>query len=200
MGFRQLRVINEDRVRPGRGFATHGHRDMEIVTWVLSGALAHRDSLGNGSTIRPGDAQRMSAGTGIEHSEYNASQSEPVHFLQIWIRPEREGLAPGYEQRAIPIADRAGGLVLLASRDGREGSIHVHQDASVWASRLPSGARVEHALAPGRHAWLQVARGRVDLGGGRLELGPGDGLAASDERALAISAREDAEILLFDLP
>jgi len=199
MGFRTLRVINEDRVRPGQGFGTHGHRDMEIVTWVLSGALAHRDSLGNGSTIRPGEVQRMSAGTGIRHSEYNASREDEVHFLQIWLLPEREGLAPGYEQRALALDERPGEWVLAASRDGREGSVTVHQDASMWVARLPAGARLARAIAPGRHAWLQVARGAVALAGGALALAAGDGLAASGEPSLAIAASEPSELLLFDL-
>jgi redox-sensitive bicupin YhaK (pirin superfamily) len=198
-GFRALRVINEDRVRPGQGFGTHGHRDMEIVTWVLSGALAHRDSLGNGSTIQPGEAQRMSAGTGIRHSEFNASQEEEVHFLQIWILPEREGLEPGYEQRAIPIAERPGRLVLLASREGRDGSVTVHQDVSVWAGRLPAGERLDVPLRAGRHAWLQLARGALAVNGGGAALAAGDGLAASDEPRLALEAREPSELLLFDL-
>jgi redox-sensitive bicupin YhaK (pirin superfamily) len=197
MGFRALRVINEDRVQPGKGFGTHGHRDMEIVTWVLSGALAHRDSLGTGSTIRPGDAQRMTAGTGIQHSEFNASDSDVVHFLQIWIVPEREGLEPGYEQRAIALGND--GLSLLASRDGRDGSITVHQDVSVWAGRLPAGGAVRHAMLPGRHVWLQVARGAVDVNGGEAKLAAGDGLAASDESQLELAATADAELLLFDL-
>lgn len=199
MGFRTLRVINEDRVRPGKGFATYGHRDMEIVTWVLSGALAHRDSLGTGSTIRPGDAQRMTAGTGIRHSEFNASATDDVHFLQIWILPERSRLEPGYEQRAIAISEDAGGLALLASRDGRDGSITVHQDVSVWAGRLPAGGGAVHAILPGRHAWLQVARGAVTVNGGASELAAGDGLAASDEPQLAITATADSEVLIFDL-
>ena len=197
MGFRALRVINEDRVRPGKGFGTHGHRDMEIVTWVLSGALAHRDSLGTGSTIRPGDAQRMTAGTGIQHSEFNASDSDDVHFLQIWILPERQDLEPGYEQRAIALGE--GGLSLLASRDGRDGSITVHQDVSVWAGRLPAGGRVRQAILPGRHVWLQVARGAVDVNGGEAKLAAGDGLAVSDELQLEIAATADAELLIFDL-
>ncbi len=197
MGFRTLRVINEDRVRPGKGFGTHAHRDMEIITWVLSGALAHSDSLGTGSTIRPGDAQRMTAGTGIQHSEFNASETEDVHFLQIWILPERSGLEPGYEQRSIAIGD--GGLALLASRDGRDGSITVHQDVSVWAARLPAGGDARHAILPGRHVWLQVARGAVAVNGGEAKLAAGDGLAVSDEPQVGIAATADAEVLLFDL-
>ena len=197
MGFRALRVINEDRVAPGGGFATHGHRDMEIVTWVLDGALAHCDSLGHGSTIRPGEVQRMSAGAGIEHSEFNASPDAPVHFLQIWILPEARGLPPGYEQRLVPPAGREGELALVASHDGRDGSITLHQDVSIRAGRLPAGARASHALATGRHAWVQVARGAVEVDG--TPLAAGDGLAASATSRLAIEAREDAELLLFDL-
>jgi redox-sensitive bicupin YhaK (pirin superfamily) len=196
-GFRSLRVINEDRVAPGQGFATHGHRDMEIVTIVLSGALAHRDSLGNGSVIRPGDVQRMSAGTGITHSELNASASEPVHFLQVWIQPERAGLQPGYEQRAFAASEGRGKLKLVASRDGREGSVRLHQDASVLMAQLEAGDAVRHALALGRHAWVQVARGRVALG--ERVLAAGDGAALSDLREIALEAREPSELLLFDL-
>jgi redox-sensitive bicupin YhaK (pirin superfamily) len=197
MGFRSLRVINEDRVQPGRGFGTHGHRDMEIVTCVLAGALEHADSLGTSSVIRPGEVQRMSAGTGVTHSEYNASRSEPVHFLQIWILPEREGLAPGYEQRAFPSAERQGRLRCVASPDGREGSVVVHQDALLFASLLGPGERVAHALRPGRHAWVQVARGSVALGG--EPLAAGDGAALSQESAVELEGRDDAELLLFDL-
>src|SRR5262245_29090223 len=159
MGFRALRVINEDRVQPGRGFGTHSHRDMEIVTWVLEGALEHADSLGTRSVIQPGEVQRMSAGTGVSHSEYNASSSALVHFLQIWILPRRNGLAPGYEQRAFAQADRVGRLQLVASEDGRDGSVVVHQDARLYLSELSPGTRLVHPLASGRHAWLQVTRG-----------------------------------------
>jgi redox-sensitive bicupin YhaK (pirin superfamily) len=197
LGFRSLRVINEDRVAPGQGFATHGHRDMEIVTVVLSGALEHRDSLGNGSLIRPGDVQRMSAGTGITHSEFNASPSEPVHFLQIWIQPERTGLPPGYEQRTFAESERRGELKLVASRDGREGSVQVHQDTTLYAAQLEAGGSVRHTLAPGRHAWVQVARGSVSLG--ESALAAGDGAALSDQRELALDAREPSELLVFDL-
>ncbi len=197
LGFRSLRVINEDRVAPGQGFGTHGHRDMEIVTVVLAGELRHRDSLGNGSVIRPGDVQRMSAGTGITHSEFNASASEPVHFLQIWLQPEQAGLAPGYEQRAFPESEQRGKLRLVASRDGREGSVRLHQDASVYSARLEAGATVRHALAPGRHGWVQVARGNVALGGDTLVAG--DGAALSDLRELALAAREPSELFVFDL-
>jgi len=197
MGFRSLRVINEDRVQPGAGFPTHGHRDMEILTWVLAGALEHRDSLGTGSVIRPGDAQRMSAGTGVMHSEYNASATEPVHFLQVWILPERRGLAPGYEQRHFAAGERRGHLRLIASRDGRDGSLVIHQDARVHAGLLDPGQAVTHALASGRHAWVQVARGALTLNGRALEAG--DGAAVSDEPALTLVAREPAEVLVFDL-
>lgn len=197
MGFRHLRVINEDRVQPGQGFPTHAHRDMEIVSYVLAGALQHRDSLGTGSVIRPGDVQRMSAGTGVRHSEFNASATEPVHFYQVWILPEATGLLPGYEQKTFAEADKRGRLRLVASRDGREGSITVHQDVGLYAAALAAGEQVVHASASGRHAWLQVARGVVTLNGKRL--GQGDGAAASGERDLAITAETAAEILLFDL-
>ena len=197
MGFRTLRVINEDRVEPGQGFGTHGHRDMEIVTYVLSGALEHRDSLGNGSVIRPGDVQRMSAGTGIEHSEFNASQSERVHFLQIWILPERTGLAPGYEQKHFDAASRRDALRLVASQDGRDGSVRVHQDVALYGALADAGQPLELPLRPGRHAWVQVARGALSLNG--VDLLAGDGAAASDERSLRLLAREPSEFLLFDL-
>jgi len=197
MGFGDLRVINEDRVQPQRGFGTHSHEDMEIVSYVLEGALAHKDSLGTGSVIRPGDVQRMSAGTGVTHSEFNHSQDELVHFLQIWILPEREGLAPSYEQKHFPASERRGKLRLVASRDAREGSVRVHQDAELYATLLGDGDAVEHALAPGRRAWVQVARGEVELNGVRLEAG--DGAAVTDERTLRLARAKDAEVLLFDL-
>ena len=197
MGFRHLRVINEDQVQPGTGFGTHGHRDMEIITYVLDGALEHKDSLGTGSVIYPGDGQRMSAGTGIRHSEYNPSQTEPVHFLQIWILPEREGIAPSYEQRAFPPEEKRGTLRLLAAHDGREGAITVHQDVDLYVSVLAPGEQVSHRTRPGRHAWLQVARGAVALNG--LPLHAGDGAAVSAEGQLDIRASDTAEILLFDL-
>jgi len=197
MGFRSLRVINEDRVQPGAGFPTHGHRDMEIVTYVVAGALEHKDSLGTGSVIRPGDVQRMTAGTGVTHSEYNPSRSEPVHFLQIWILPERQGLPPGYEQRAFPPTEMQGRLRLVAARDGREGSVTLHQDARLFAARLAAGDEILHRVAPGRHAWVQVVRGSLVLNGtGMVQ---GDGAAASGEAQLDIRAREPAEVLLFDL-
>jgi len=197
MGFRSLRVLNEDRVAPGKGFGTHSHRDMEIITYVLEGALAHADSMGNRSTIVPGDVQRMSAGTGVTHSEFNGQRDRPVHFLQIWLVPDRRGLTPGYEQKAIPESEERGVLRLVASRDGREGSVTIHQDADLYASRLLPGERVKHALAEGRHAWLQVVSGRVELNG--TALGAGDGAAVSQETVLEVVALEPAHFLLFDL-
>lgn len=197
MGFRALRVINEDRVQPGKGFGTHGHRDMEIITYVLGGALEHKDSLGTGSVIRPGEVQRMSAGTGVTHSEYNHSRSEIVHLLQIWLLPERQGLEPSYEQRAFPAAERQGTLRLVASPGGRDGSVTVHQDVRLYASLLSPTDQVTHRLQGGRHAWLQVARGRVTANGS--ELHTGDGAAVSDEAALDIGATAASEVLLFDL-
>ena len=196
MGFRALRVINDDRVAPGQGFGTHPHRDMEIITYVLDGALEHRDSLGNGSVIRPGEVQRMSAGTGIRHSEVNASQQQPVHFLQIWILPEVAGLPPSYEQRALPPAAH-GGLALAASPDGRDVSVTVHQDVTLYAAQLAARQSATHRLAAGRHAWMQVARGSVTLNG--QTLADGDGAAVSDEPQLVLAADGPAEILLFDL-
>ncbi|HKB23567.1 MAG TPA: pirin family protein [Methylomirabilota bacterium] len=197
MGFRGLRVINEDRVQPGRGFPTHGHRDMEILSYVLAGALEHEDSMGTGSVIRPGDVQRMSAGTGVMHSEFNPSRTEPVHFLQIWILPGTRGLDPSYEQKPFPEAEKRGRLRLIASRDGRDGSVTIHHDASVYAAVLAPGERVALALADGRHAWVQVARGAVTLNGEAL--GAGDGAALSREPALTLVAVERAEVLVFDL-
>jgi quercetin 2,3-dioxygenase len=196
MGFGPLRVINEDRVKPGAGFDTHGHRDMEIISYVLEGALEHKDSIGTGSIIRPGEVQRMSAGTGIRHSEYNPSKQEPVHFLQIWIMPERDGLAPSYEQKPFPLDER-GRLHLVASPDGREGSVTVHQDAELRAGRLDAGDRVSHALKPGRLAWLQVIDGAVDLNG--VDLAAGDGAAIADVADLALHANARSEVLLFDM-
>ena len=197
MGFRSLRVINEDFVHQGRGFPTHGHRDMEIITYILKGAVEHRDSMGNGSVIRPGDVQRMTAGTGVTHSESNPSREEAVHLLQIWILPNQEGLKPGYEQKLFTDAQKQGRLCLIASADGRGGSVTVHQDASVYATVLEAGEEVVHELAPGRHVWIQVARGAVTLNGERLE--QGDGAAVSNEVKLEITGREAAEVLLFDL-
>ncbi|HYD69953.1 pirin family protein [Azospirillum sp.] len=197
MGFRALRVINDDRVIPGAGFPTHGHADMEIVSYVLDGALEHKDSLGTGSVIRPGDVQRMSAGTGIRHSEYNASQEESVHFLQIWILPERPGLAPGYEQKAFADTEKHGRLRLVGSRDGRDGSVTIHQDVDLYATLLDGDESAAFDLRPGRHAWLQVARGQVRLNG--LLLKEGDGAAVSDETTLTLDGGIGAEVLLFDL-
>ncbi len=199
MGFRALRVVNEDRVRPGEGFPTHGHRDMEILSYVLSGALAHRDSTGGQGVLRPGEVQRMSAGTGVRHSEFNGSRDAPVHFLQIWILPDRDGAAPSYEQRAFPEGERRGRLRLVASPDGAEGSLRIGTDARVHATLLGDGERVRHALAPGRHGWVQVARGALSVNGVALEAG--DGAAVSDEAELVLAGRgaELAEALLFDL-
>lgn len=197
MGFSDLRVINEDIVKPGMGFGTHGHRDMEIVTWVLSGGLQHRDSMGNGSVIRPGSVQRMTAGTGVLHSEFNASKEEAVHFLQIWILPEAPRLEPGYEEKDLAGLD-GGGFRLIGSRDGRDGSITIHQDVSLYAAMLAPSASARQAIAPGRSAWLQVARGAVRVNG--LSLEQGDGLALTGEPGVeAIAAADGAEILLFDL-
>ena len=197
MGFRALRVLNEDRVAGGGGFPPHGHRDMEIISYVLEGALGHKDSMGTGSTIRPGDVQRMSAGTGVSHSEMNASKTEPVHFLQIWIIPDRRGHQPGYEQKAFPRAERQGRLRLVASPDGRDGSLTIHQDASLSAGLLAPGESVTHTLAADRHAWIQVARGTIDVAGERLSAG--DGLAATGGGDLVLTASADAEVLVFDL-
>lgn len=199
MGFRALRVINEDVVRGGGGFGTHPHRDMEIVTYVLSGALAHEDSMGNGSTIRPHDVQRMSAGTGVTHSEHNASSEEPVHLLQIWLLPAKTGTPPSYEQRAFPEAEKRGRLRLVGAPDGREGAVTLAQDVALYASVLAPAERVSHELAPGRHAWVQVVRGTVTVNGRPLTAG--DGAALSDERHASIAAGTDlaSEILLFDL-
>lgn len=196
-GFRSLRVINEDRVAPGKGFGTHGHRDMEILSFVLAGAMEHRDSLGTGSVIRPGDVQRMTAGTGVRHSEFNASESDVLHLLQVWILPESEGLPPGYEQRAFPEAERSDRLRLVASREGRDGSLTIHQDADVMVATLRAGASVEHALRPGRAAWVQVASGELSVSGQPLRAG--DGAAVTDEESIAMAASRDAEILVFDL-
>jgi len=197
MGFRTLRVINEDRVQPGKGFGLHSHQNMEIISYVLEGALQHRDSMGNGAVLRPGEVQRMSAGTGVTHSEFNASQNDTVHFLQIWILPERAGLAPSYEQKAFPDALRRNEFVLVASRDGREGSVTVHQDVNLYVARLDAGKRMSLALAPGRGAWVQVARGSLALGDEKL--GAGDGAVVTDVGRVEIAAGENAEALVFDL-
>jgi len=199
MGFRALRVLNEDRVRPGQGFGTHGHRDMEIVSYVLEGKLAHKDSLGNnGSVIVPGDVQYMSAGTGVRHSEFNGSDTDPVHFVQIWIVPESEGLPPRYDQKRFDAAQKENRLRLVASRAGREGSIAIRQDVDLYASVLKPDAETALSLADGRHLWAQVLRGGVEINGKRLEAG--DGLAASGERDFAFAAGGyGAELLVFDL-
>ncbi|MBK6846016.1 MAG: pirin family protein [Proteobacteria bacterium] len=197
MGFRALRVINEDRVQPGKGFGTHPHRDMEIITYLLEGALQHRDSMGHGSIIRPLELQRMSAGSGITHSEFNASPDEPVHLLQIWLLPTERGIEPGYEQKAFARADQAGRLQLLASPDGRAGSVTIHTDALLYAGRFDQGATSELALAEGRHAWVQLARGRARING--QELQAGDGAALSDVRALQLEGLDASELLIFDL-
>jgi hypothetical protein len=197
MGFRALRVINEDLIGPGAGFGTHSHRDMEILTWVLEGALEHKDSTGTSSVIRPGQLQRMSAGTGISHSEYNPSQTEPLHLLQIWILPERRGLKPEYEQRSFDLEAAQGDWLLIAAHDGRAGAITVHQDVELYVTRLAPGRQIAYWLSPDRHAWVQVARGAVMLNG--KPLNQGDGAAASQERELRLAGLEQAEVLLFDL-
>ena len=198
MGFRVLRVINEDRVQPGQGFGTHGHRDMEIISYVLEGALAHKDSLGTGSVLRPGEFQHMTAGTGIRHSEFNPSETEPVHFYQIWIVPERQGLRPSYQQRAFPEDERRGRLRVVASPDGRDGSLTIRQDAQVFLASLGENQEVTHELERGRYAWLQVLRGALQLNG--LDLAAGDGVAVSEEPALVIRATKSSEVMLFDMP
>ncbi|MEW5739380.1 MAG: pirin family protein [Myxococcota bacterium] len=197
MGFRQLRVINEDRVAPGQGFGTHPHRDMEIVSYVLAGGLQHKDSMGNGSVIRPGDVQRMSAGTGVLHSEFNASKTERVHFLQIWLLPAQEGIAPGYEQKTFSEADKRGRLRLIASPDGADGSVTIHTDARLYAAVLGQGEQAALSLPKGRHAWVHVAKGAAMLNGQRLSAG--DGAALSDEARVALEGVESAEVLVFDL-
>jgi redox-sensitive bicupin YhaK (pirin superfamily) len=197
MGFSHLRVINEDRVIPGAGFPTHSHRDMEIITYVLEGSLAHKDSTGTSSVIRVGDVQRMSAGTGISHSEYNASKTEPVHFLQIWIIPDQTGLKPGYEQQAISFDKNRRRWTLIASKDGRDASVTVHQDVDVWAACCAPEEHATRRLKPSRHAFVQVARGAAMLNG--VMLNAGDGAAISQEEILEFKAVEDAEMLLFDL-
>jgi quercetin 2,3-dioxygenase len=200
MGFRNLRVINDDRVDPAAGFPTHSHRDMEILSYVLEGALQHKDSLGTGSVIRPGDVQRMSAGTGVRHSEYNASSDELVHFLQIWIEPAARGIAPGYEQKAFSEADKKGKLVLVASSDGRAGSVTVHADVAVHAGVFATGDRATFDVKAGRHAWIHVAKGSVMVSGKRLEAG--DAAYSADDRGGPVSIQGDGtgELLLFDLP
>jgi redox-sensitive bicupin YhaK (pirin superfamily) len=197
MGFRSLRVINDDRVVPGAGFPTHSHQDMEILTYVLEGAVEHKDSLGNGSIIRPGEAQIMSAGTGIMHSEYNPSQTEPLHLLQIWILPNQKGIKPRYEQKAFPLDERLGKLRLIAAKDGREGAVTVYQDVDLYTSILEHGHVIDYHLQPNRYAWLQIAQGVVTLNG--EELRSGDGVQLSGEEKLSITTNTGGEILLFDL-
>ncbi len=197
MGFGSLRVINEDRVQPGEGFPTHGHSNMEIISYVLAGALEHKDSLGNGSVIRPGDVQRMSAGTGVRHSEYNPSPTSPVHFLQIWIMPNETGIAPSYEQKHFLPADIRGRLRLIASPDGRDGTVTLHQDAFVYAGILDGGDIIQQPLTSGHRAYLQVARGDVEVNGHRLAVG--DGAAIETETEIRLASPTGAEVLLFDL-
>jgi redox-sensitive bicupin YhaK (pirin superfamily) len=195
--FRTLRVMNDDRVAGGGGFPMHPHRDMEIVTYVLEGALEHRDSMGNGSVIKPGDIQYMSAGTGVTHSEFNASKTNPVHLYQIWMMPEQRGLKPAYDQKNFTEAEKRGKLRLIASPDGREGSVKIRQDNELYATVLSEGDSVKHALKPDRHAYVQVARGSVELNGKPLDTG--DGAAISAEKAVELTGVKDAEVLLFDL-
>jgi quercetin 2,3-dioxygenase len=197
MGFRSLRVINEDRVAPGRGFGTHPHRDMEIITYVLEGSLQHRDSMGNGSVIVPGEVQHMSAGTGVQHSEANPSRTEPLHLLQIWILPDRDGVAPGYGQKTYPREARLNRLCLVASADGRDGSIAIHQDAALSAMILEPGRALIWEVRPGRHAWIQVARGAISANDQKLAAG--DGASTSMPGSIELAASEEAEVLLFDL-
>jgi quercetin 2,3-dioxygenase len=198
MGFGPLRVINEDRVQAGKGFGTHGHRDMEIITWILDGALAHKDSMGNGSTIRPGDVQRMSAGRGVMHSEFNPSSDAPTHLLQIWIEPDRVGVEPGYEEKHFDRGSRQGRLRLIASSDGRDGSVRMHQNASVYATLLDGDEAVALPVAEGRRVYVHVARGEVSVNG--EPLGAGDALKAEGERELKLEHGRGAEVLVFDLP
>ncbi|MFH1304545.1 MAG: pirin family protein [Planctomycetota bacterium] len=197
MSFRSLRVMNEDRVEAGQGFGTHPHRDMEIITYVLEGALEHKDSMGNGEVLYPGEFQRMSAGTGITHSEFNPSDTEPVHLYQIWLFPERKGIEPGYEQKRFPVGEQQNQLRLVASPTALNGSLMIHQDASIYLAQLDTQAQVIHEIETGRHAWLQVLRGSVLLNG--VSLSTSDGVAVSEEEQLTIQATEDAEIMLFDL-
>jgi quercetin 2,3-dioxygenase len=195
--FRTLRVMNDDRIAGGGGFPTHPHRDMEIVTYVLEGALAHKDSMGNGSVIKPGDVQYMSAGTGVAHSEFNASDSDTAHLYQIWMFPDRRGYKPVYDQKHFTDADKRGKLRLVVSPDGRDGSVQIRQDNELYATVLAPGESVEHALKPDRHAYVQVARGSVTLNGAQLDAG--DGAAVSAEKSLQLTGVNDAEVLLFDL-
>jgi redox-sensitive bicupin YhaK (pirin superfamily) len=197
MGFRSLRVINDDTVTGGQGFGAHGHRDMEIISYVLEGALAHKDSTGTSDTIRPGDVQRMSAGTGVMHSEFNGSEDEPVHFLQIWLIPDKRGIQPSYEQKRYDDAEKRGKLRLVASPDARDGSLTIHTDASVYAGLFDKGERAELSFAPGRHGWIHVARGKVTVNG--QALGAGDGVAISNEAKVSIEGVDQGEVIAFDL-
>lgn len=197
MSFRHLRVINEDRVAPGEGFPTHPHRDMEIITYILEGELEHRDSIGNGSVIRPGDVQRMSAGTGVTHSEFNHSKTKPVHLLQIWILPEKRNLKPSYEQKSFKISERPNELILVASRNGGQGSVTVHQDVNLYTALLASRQSISYSLPPKRFAWIQIARGSITINDHHLIAG--DGAAIQQEKDLSIVAKENSEFLLFDL-
>jgi redox-sensitive bicupin YhaK (pirin superfamily) len=197
MGFRALRVINEDRVEPAQGFGTHPHRDMEIISYVLEGGIEHKDSMGTGSVIRPGDVQRMSAGTGVRHSEYNASKSEPVHFLQIWLMPAERGITPSYEQKAFTADEKRGRLRVVASPDGRDGSVTVHSDAVLHAGLFDKGESAELPLREGRHAWVHVARGKVRVNG--KELAAGDGAAVSEQASVKVEGVDGGEVLVFDL-
>ena len=197
MGFHSLRVINEDRVAPGGGFPRHGHRDMEIVTYVLDGALEHKDSMGNGSVMRRGDVQRMSAGTGVAHSEFNASDEEPVHFLQIWIQPDKPGHTPSYEQKAFTDEERSNKLRVIASNDGRDGSVRIHQDAAIYAALLEPEKSVTHDLATGRGAWVHVVRGKVAIDGTELETG--DAASITDSGTVKLLAKAPSEVIVFDL-
>jgi len=197
MGYSSLRVINDDRIQPGMGFNTHPHRDMEIITYVLEGALEHKDSMGNTSVIRPGEVQRMSAGTGITHSEFNHSKSDLCHFLQIWIIPATQGLTPGYEQTFFSVEEKQGVLRLIASQEGHNGSVTIHQDANLYATLLDNGDEIAYLLPAGRQAWLHVAKGSILVNG--YKLSAGDGLAASNEKELLMTGHEKAEVLLFDL-
>ena len=197
VGFRSLRVLNDDRVKAGGGFGTHGHRDMEILSYVLEGALEHKDSTGGGGVIRPGEIQFMRAGTGVTHSEANASKTEPVHFLQIWVIPDARGLAPAYDQKTFDATAARTGFALLASKDGRDGSVQVRQDLDLLVARVTPGPPRSHLLASGRHAWVHVARGRAVVNG--IEVGEGDGLAMTDEDKVLVEGRGDAEVLVFDL-
>ena len=197
MGFRSLRVLNDDTIAGGGGFGAHPHRDMEIITYILSGALQHRDSMGHEAVLKPGDVQRISAGSGIEHSEFNYSPIEPVHLLQVWIQPDRKGVKPAYAERSFGHGPAEQGLTLVASGSGRDGSVLIHQDAEVWLARFDAGASATHSLQPGRHAWLQVADGELTLNGQTLSTG--DGAAVSNEGALTLAAVKPTQALLFDL-